>query len=357
MAEPAAAQPDAGPACPICAHSRAVAYAVATDRLFGLAQGRYRLARCPSCGCIFQHPMPDAAAAASFYPRDYWWSDRPRSGLSGTLSRMERAYREFVAMDHVRFLLRRAGNGGRSLLDIGCGSGTFLHLAERRGFAPHGMDVSARAVAAAQDQYRLPVLEGDVCSDVWKGHAFDVITMFHVLEHLPDPGAAIAHAGSLLRPGGRLIVQVPNAGSVQARIFGPRWYGLDVPRHLVNFTPRGLKILFEGAGFDCRLVSHFSLRDNPAALASSIAVGLDPIGRKGKGKRTHAAVEFGLELCYFALVLLAFFPALVETWCGRGATLWAVARPARPIQPGQENERFLNAATNGTKGHNSRPSF
>ncbi len=326
MAENAAAQPDAGPTCPICAHPRASSYAVATDRLFKLAEGRFRLAQCPSCGCIFQHPIPDAATAASFYPQDYWWSDKTQSGLSGTLSRMERAYREFVALDHVRFLRLWAGDGGRSLLDIGCGSGTFLHLAEQRGFSPHGMDVSAHAVAAARDQYRLPVLQGDVCSDVWKGHTFDVVTMFHVLEHLSDPGAALAHAGSLLRPGGRIVVQVPNAASIQARIFGPHWYGFDVPRHLVNFTPRGLKLLFAGAGFDCKLVPHFSLRDNPAALASSLAVRLDPIGRRGRGKRTHAAVEGGLELCYFALVLLAFFPTLVETMCGHGATLWAVAK-------------------------------
>jgi SAM-dependent methyltransferase len=330
MAESAAAQLNAGPPCPICAHPRSDPFAAASDRLFGLAQGSYRLARCLSCGCIFQHPMPDVTTAASFYPPDYWWSDHRRPGLSGAFSRMEKAYREFVALDHVRFLGRWAGAGGRSLLDVGCGSGTFLHLAERRGFSPHGMDVSARAVTAARDQYRLPVRQGDVCSGVWQGHSFDVVTMFHVLEHLPDPKSAVAHACALLKPGGCLIVQVPNARSIQARLFGPRWYGFDVPRHLVNFTPQGLRHLLTEAGLECKLVRHFSLRDNPAALASSLAVRLDPIGRRGRGKRAHAAVEGGLELFYFMLVLLAFFPTLVESWCGRGATLWALARHAEP---------------------------
>jgi SAM-dependent methyltransferase len=327
MAESGAARLNTGLHCPICARPGADPFAIASDRLFALAPGSFRLVRCPSCGCIFQHPLPDATTAASFYPPDYWWSD---SRLPGLLNRMEKAYREFVALDHVRFLGRWAGSGGRSLLDIGCGSGTFLHLAERRGFSPHGMDVSAGAVAAARDQYRLPVRQGDVCSGVWQGHSFDVITMFHVLEHLPDPKSAIEHAGSLLKPGGCLIVQVPNAGSVQARLFGPRWYGLDVPRHLINFTPQALRLLLTTGGLDCRLVRHFSLRDNPAALASSLAIRLDPIGRRGRRRRAGAAVAGGLELCYFTLVLLAFFPTLVETWCGRGATLWALARHTKP---------------------------
>jgi 2-polyprenyl-3-methyl-5-hydroxy-6-metoxy-1,4-benzoquinol methylase len=328
IAERIADQPDPEPACPICATPDAPRFAVAADRLFGIAPGIFRLYRCPSCACIFQHPLPDAAALASFYPNEYWWTENRKSGLSHALSRMERAYREFVAWDHVWFLERCATGAGRSLLDIGCGSGTFLHLAERRGFLPHGMDMSARAAAAAQEQYQLQVRQGDIGSDAWHGCEFDIISMFHVLEHLPEPGKAIAYAGRLLKPGGSLILQVPNAASVQASIFGARWYGLDVPRHLINFTPRALEKLLDDAGFSCRLVQRFSLRDNPAALASSLAIGLDPIGRRGRGRRAHAIVEGALELCYFGLVLTALLPALVESLCGRGATLWAHARRA-----------------------------
>jgi SAM-dependent methyltransferase len=241
---------------------------------------------------------------------------------------MERAYRELVAWDHVWFLEQCATGVGRSLLDIGCGSGTFLHLAQRRGFLPHGMDVSDRAVAAAQEQYHLPVRQGDIGSDAWRGCKFDIISMFHVLEHLPDPGQAVAYAGGLLKPGGILILQVPNAASVQARIFGARWYGFDVPRHLINFTPQALEKLLGDAGFSCRLVPRFSLRDNPAALASSLAIGLDPIGRKGRGRRAPAIAEGALELFYFGLVLAALLPALVESLWGCGATIWTHARRA-----------------------------
>jgi SAM-dependent methyltransferase len=296
---------------------------VARDRLFGVAAGEFRLYRCPFCKCIFQFPMPEPAAMASFYPDQYWWSERQRTGLSQALSRMERGYREFVARDHVRLLAQCIGAaGGRSLLDIGCGSGTFLHLARRYGMVPHGMDVSARAVAEARAQYGLPVRQGIIGSDVWKGREFDVITMFHVLEHLPDPDRALAFAGELLRPGGSLILQVPNSASLQARVFGARWYGLDVPRHVINFTPESIALLLRRAGFSASVIRRFSLRDNPTSLASSLAPGLDPIGRRGRGKHRNALLEGALELVYFGLVLMALPPAWMESACGLGGTIW-----------------------------------
>jgi len=325
-----AGKADGGPECPICGASSAGRFAVASDRLFGIAPGSFHLHRCLSCGCIFQHPLPEPATLTSFYPQEYWWAENERSRFSIVLGRMERAYREFVALDHVRFLQRctTRGSRGRTLLDIGCGSGTFLHLARRHGFVPHGMDVSARAVALAQAQYHLPVRQGDIGSDVWQGCDFDFVTMFHVLEHLPDPRKALAYAGRLLKPAGSLILQVPNAASFQARLFGPRWYGLDVPRHLINFTPQSLVRLLEQAGFSGEVEYRFSLRDNPASLASSLAIGLDPIGRRGRGKRASAIVEGALEFFYFGLVLLALPPALIESLCGRGGTIWVHARRA-----------------------------
>jgi 2-polyprenyl-3-methyl-5-hydroxy-6-metoxy-1,4-benzoquinol methylase len=326
---------DAGPACPVCALPRAAAFAIGRDRLFDLAPGRFRLFRCPACGCVFQHPLPEPSAIAAFYPDQYWWKESRHTRASLILSRLERRYREFVALDHVRFLQRCASRaaGGRSLLDIGCGSGTFLHLARKRGFDPHGLDMSANAVAAAQAEYGLRARQGDIGGDAWRGFAFDFITMFHVLEHVPDPLAALAYAGGLLAPGGSLIVQVPNAASLQARVFGARWYGLDVPRHLINFTPRALALLFERAGFDAEVVNRFSLRDNPAALASSLAPALDPIGRRGRRKGGHPATEGALEFCYLGMILLALPPAWIESLCGRGATIWAHARRPQRSEP------------------------
>jgi 2-polyprenyl-3-methyl-5-hydroxy-6-metoxy-1,4-benzoquinol methylase len=300
--------------------------AEASDRLFHLVPGHFQLYRCAACRCVFQHPLPPENVLASFYPAEYWWAGRQESPISRAISGLERAYRESVILDHVRFLERCVPGRGRMLLDIGCGPGTFLHLARRRGFQAHGMDVSARAVAEARDQYHLEVRHGGIGSDLWSGMHFDVITMFHVLEHLPDPRRALAYTKDLLAPDGSLILQVPNADSCQARRLGVRWYGFDVPRHIINFTPRSLALLLEQAGYEGRLVPHFSLRDNPTALASSLAMDLDPIGRRGRGRRWPMFAEGLSELCYFGLVLLSLIPTWVETRCGYGATLWAHAR-------------------------------
>ncbi len=181
----------------------------------------------------------------------------------------------------------------------------------------------------AKKQYDLDVRQGDMTSNAWKGHRFDFITMFHVIEHLTDPLKAFGFAAAHLKPGGNLIIQVPNIDSIQARLFGATWHGLDVPRHIINFTGTGLRRLLKDAGFDGEVVSRFSLRDNPAAIASSLFPKLDPIGRRGRKLKSGALSGAAAELTYFALTLAALPFALLESMLGRSGTLWLQARPAR----------------------------
>ncbi len=318
-------------ACPVCRSDRTAYHASARDRIFRVAPGCFELHRCSGCGCVFQHPIPDGARLASFYPQEYWWSGGGGSGapIARLVQRLERSYREFVASDHVRFLERCARGrppGRRRLLDIGFGSGTFLELAAHRGFAVHGMDISETAVRLVRERSGLDVRQGDIGSDSWAGQRFDFVTMFHVLEHLPDPARGIEYAVSLLNPDGSAIVQVPNIASLQAKVFGLRWYGFDVPRHIVNFSPRALRVLLDRAGLGIVRAARFSLRDDPAALASSLAPGLDPMRRKRNRGRKRAFVEAAAEIAYFALVLGALVPAALAGAAGRGATIWIQAR-------------------------------
>jgi 2-polyprenyl-3-methyl-5-hydroxy-6-metoxy-1,4-benzoquinol methylase len=317
--------------CPICHTPDAVAGSPGRDLLFNLAPGNFLLFRCTSCKCIFQHPLPEASALAKFYPQEYWWSEesKQKSLPARFFSKLEKAYREFVAADHVRFLnscARENASGGKLLLDIGCGSGTFLHLAQAHGYIPHGMDISAKAVEIAHRQYGYTARQGEIGSRIWDDCHFDFITMFHVLEHLRDPKEALRYAGQLLRPGGLLIIQVPNISSLQARVFKNRWYGLDVPRHLINFTPKALGILLQEMGFEFQLVPRFSLRDNPASIASSLALWLDPIYRKARGLDSNPIFSGAMEIAYFGLFLLALPAAFLESICGYGGTIWAFAR-------------------------------
>jgi 2-polyprenyl-3-methyl-5-hydroxy-6-metoxy-1,4-benzoquinol methylase len=275
--------------------------------------------------------MPSLEELEGFYPHGYWWEEKAgsASSLGTVVNRLEKGYRDLVIQDHVRFLIQCAGEEwprGKSLLDIGCGSGTFLYHASRRGFIPYGLDASSEAVELARVQYGLQVRQGAVGSEVWEYHRFDFVTMFHVLEHLPDPREALLFAAGLLKPQGSLIVQVPNVASCQARMFGSRWYGLDVPRHLVNFTAGGLEILLNQVGFEIVKVSHFSLRDNPASLASSIAPELDPVGRRGSGRQESPAGQLCRDALYFGLALLAVPFVALESALGYGGTVMVHAR-------------------------------
>jgi 2-polyprenyl-3-methyl-5-hydroxy-6-metoxy-1,4-benzoquinol methylase len=327
--------------CPICFTHGAIARSPGRDRLFGLAQGRFPFFRCVSCGCVFQHPLPEDAALAGFYPKEYWW-DRESASEKGWVRLfrgLEKAYREFVVADHVRFLescARKFPAAGKKLLDIGCGSGTFLHVARSHGFIPHGMDISSQAVEIVKRQYGYAVRQGKIGDEIWENHRFDFITMFHVLEHLTDPRLGLACAAELLQPDGILIIQVPNVSSMQARLFGNLWYGLDVPRHVINYTPKALGILLRETGFEFRFISRFSLRDNPASIASSLAPWLDPIGLRLRRSRSHPIFAGAMEVAYFALFLLALPAAFLESACGRGGTIWACAwRRKQPVVSSQ----------------------
>jgi 2-polyprenyl-3-methyl-5-hydroxy-6-metoxy-1,4-benzoquinol methylase len=324
-----------GVPCPICRRAEATGFADVCDRLFGLVPGSFLLVRCLACLCVFQHPLPPAERLTSFYPDAYWWdaAHGAPARVQSWLLKMESIYREFVSRGHVRFL-RRCARGRPSgewrLLDIGCGSGTILSLARAAGFDAFGMDVSEAAVAAARRNYGLEVRQGRIGDTVWGGARFDFISMFHVLEHLPDPGTALNYAISLLRPGGSIVVQVPNIESVQAKVFGARWYGLDAPRHLINFSPEGLRLIMAQSGLRIVRQAGFSLRDNPASIASSLAPGLDPIGRRGRRLLKGAGTVVG-DFLYLGLFLASVPFAWMESWMGRGGTIWVEARKTRDL--------------------------
>ncbi len=175
-------------------------------------------------------------------------------------------------------------------------------------------------------QYGIESRLGGIGQNIWEGNRFDFVTMFHVLEHLPNPRLALKYAGDLLKPGGTLIIQVPNIASFQARLFGRRWYGLDVPRHVINFSPKALGLLLKEMDYEFQIVPRFSLRDNPASIASSIALFLDPIRRKGRRSDSSAIAGGLLEIAYFGLLLLVLPAAYLESACGFGGTIWVLAR-------------------------------
>jgi SAM-dependent methyltransferase len=244
------------------------------------------------------------------------------------VSRLEETYRRAVLRDHVRFvassLERMKGKG--LVLDVGCGGGLFLRMLSERGYPVAGLDFSLGAATSAWRQNGVPAVCGTLSHAPFPPNSCSCVTMFHVLEHLYDPVAYLESARTLLSPGGRLIVQVPNAACWQFLLLGENWTGVDIPRHLLNFRASDLDILLDRCGFEVVRTKHFSLRDNPAGLATSLAPWLDPMARRIRGETETSRQKLIRDLLYLGLVVAALPLTLVEAACRAGSTIMMEAR-------------------------------
>lgn len=189
-----------------------------------------------------------------------------------------------------------------------------------------GLDFSLEAAHTAWKVNRVPAMCGTLSRAPLRPESFSVITMFHVLEHLFDPVSYVEQAHALLGPGGRLVVQVPNASSWQFLLFGENWNGIDIPRHLVNFKEKDLSGLLESCGFEVVRRKYFSLRDNPAGMATSIAAGLDPMSRRVRNVPETPQVRLWKDLAYLGLTFLCIPFTLIEATCNAGSTVMIEAR-------------------------------
>jgi SAM-dependent methyltransferase len=295
-----------------------------TDRLYRTTEKQFRVVRCGQCGLVRLDPQPSPSELSGYYPANYWFA--PDRSL---VARLEELYRRVVLSGHVGFVARalRSSPARGPLLDVGCGGGLFLGMMRRRGFRVVGLDNSREAAGLAWRHHNVPAVVADLEHAPFPRASFAGITMSHVLEHLPDPCVYLAAAHRLLAPEGRLIIFVPNANSLQFHFLGRRWNGLDVPRHLFDYRDRDLERVLDTMGFDIVRRKHFSLRDNPAGLATSLAPGLDPMARRVRKVRESALSRLAKDLAHFALVAGALPFTLAEAALGAGSTVIMEARP------------------------------
>ena len=312
-------------ACVLCGSPKAERLFEASDRLYRTTARVFAVVRCDDCGLVRLDPQPSPDELRHYYPDDYWFV--PEHNAAG---RLEEAYRRIVLRDHLQFV-ETALRGARALgplLDVGCGGGLFLGMMRERGWRVLGLDFSREAAAMAWRRQSVPAVCATLECAPFRAGGLGGITMFHVLEHLYNPRAYLAAARDLLSSDGRLIVQVPNAASWQFRLLRSAWNGVDVPRHLFDFRARDLERLLAGSGFAVVRRKYFSLRDNPAGLASSVAPWLDPMARRVRGASEGAGARLAKDLAYLSLVLAALPLTVVEAACRAGSTVMIEARRA-----------------------------
>ena len=256
--------------CALCGSERAEPVWTTRDRAFAVP-GLYTVARCHECGLLYQRPRVRDEHLAACYPDHYprHQEPSPRVPFKGSPARI-RAVRRALASGlgygglrdsdvglltrlWARALLRRLRwsclpwIGGGRYLDVGCGSGAGLAVARALGWRVSGIEVDEAAAQKAR-RFTDELYVGDVLRAPFAAASFDVVTAFHVLEHVVDPVSVVRRMLDWLAPGGLLIVEVPNAGGLGAALFGRAWSGLELPRHLSHFTPETLERTVRKAG-------------------------------------------------------------------------------------------------------------
>jgi 2-polyprenyl-3-methyl-5-hydroxy-6-metoxy-1,4-benzoquinol methylase len=266
---------------------RTTVYTGLTDRLFG-APGTWTLHTCVQCGLIYLDPRPTKDAMHLVYTAAYGRRKAPPGpARRGPLSRIKAgARRGYLAnaygygtgvgvldrtlglgvllianwrerLDH-SVLQLRAQPGGR-LLDIGCGVGALVETLGHLGWNAEGIDTDEEVVAVCRAR-GLRVSLGTLEEQRYPDNHFDVVTMMHVIEHVPDPVGTLREVHRILKPGGRVLMLTPNTKSLGRQRFGMLWLGLlEVPRHLCLFNGAILSLAAQRAGF-ARAVWHTSAR-------------------------------------------------------------------------------------------------
>ena len=281
--------------------------------------GDYALARCRACGtAVTLAPAPPQAHESGAY--------------GGGAPRLSRRVAPILRAFDRRRLAQLADAGaitpGR-LLDVGAGRGRFVAQARAAGWYAHGIEPSRRGVEGAR-ALGIELVQGGIDDAQVPAASLDAATLWHVLEHVEDPGAALERVASWLRPGGMLLVGVPNLASVQARLGGARWYHLDVPRHRTHFTVAGLEALLRANGLEPVSTRHVLAEHNPFGLwVSLVSRGtrvpswLYHALKHNAPLRSRDALVTALAL---PLVPVAVALELAFGLAGRGGTVSVVAR-------------------------------
>jgi SAM-dependent methyltransferase len=225
-----------GSACPACGSTKSAPFVQSRDWFF-IRQPLYQVNRCEDCHLGWLENPPAMDEMGDHYGADY----------DKVITTPGDIYPHH--WDLVRNKLLQYVHQG-SILDIGCSSGSFLRTLKGPDWKLYGIEMSAPVAEQARRSAGAEVFVGDVMQASYAPNEFDAVTGFHVFEHMHDPCEVMTRVFSWLKPGGIFTVTLPNFDSLEARMFGRYWFGLDVPRHLWQFTPRALYAMASFVGFE-----------------------------------------------------------------------------------------------------------
>lgn len=202
-----------------------------------ITEGVLKIARCRSCGLVYLlNPPEEKEIYEDYYSVEFGKEDYSHESEFGHL-------REIYAINRQRVnKLKSVSGSGKSLLDIGCGTGLFMKTASESGFETYGIDISNNALRFAREEFGLNAEKKSVKELITEGKSFDIITLWHVLEHFLNPVKELKLIRELLNEKGLLIIEVPNFNSIEFRLSGRKWKGGNHPLyHRTFFTAKTLE--------------------------------------------------------------------------------------------------------------------
>lgn len=220
-----------------------------TERTVRFSEPPFSVVRCDACGLVYVTPRLRPDVLPEVYGDDYWRSDEPSARGYADYAKDAPLYLKTFEK-RLDFVERHAPRRGRAL-DVGCAAGFFLKVLRDRGWQADGVELSPAIARHAREVYGFhDVHVGELATAPFPEASYDLVTLWDVVEHVPDPVALLRRAASHLRAGGRLVVETQNVASPFARALGSRWHHYKHLEHLYHFEPRTLRRLLESAGLE-----------------------------------------------------------------------------------------------------------
>lgn len=258
--------------CPVCGQTIDRQLLECKDHM--VSGERFSLLSCSHCQFITTDPLPSEEEMGKYYLAEEYVSHSDTK--KGMVNKLYHIIRKRNTKNKLQLVNRQAEKKG-TLLDVGCGTGYFLSVCQSDGWQTEGVEVSDIARGTAEERIAQKIYPS-IASLLATGKRFDLITLWHVFEHLQDINHSIEALKSLLNTKGTLVLALPNPASYDAAHYQQYWAAYDVPRHLSHFCPATLRTFLEK--HDLELIESYPLRFD-AYYISMLSEGL-----KGRGKLT-----------------------------------------------------------------------
>ncbi|PUZ21697.1 class I SAM-dependent methyltransferase [Chitinophaga parva] len=226
--------------CPLCGAAGIHLSLKAQD--YTVSKETFEIWHCDACTGRFTQNIPTSGQIGRYYAAEEYISHTETK--AGLVNRLYHSVRKITMRSKQNWVKSAANLKQGKLLDIGCGTGAFLHYMQQIGWSVTGLEPDAGARARAKELYNVAAQPVENLFSLETGQ-YDAITMWHVLEHVHEIHAYLQHLPVLLKPGGALLIAVPNYTSLDAQHYGPFWAAYDVPRHLYHFSPPSMEMLLQ----------------------------------------------------------------------------------------------------------------